>query len=235
MTNVAETTFGLVHGSWHGAWCWKLLQNELEEQGYKSIAMDLPIDNPDANFEDYADVVVDALKDESNLVLVGHSRAGNVLPRVAGRLATNKLIYLASSFEPATIGHPTDQEKKLVPTRNSRKFHESVLQVGDGLTIFDKQSAKELFFHDCPPEIQTWAADTLRLQRRFKDEPILDVWPKVPQDYIVCNDDKIVNPEWSRYAVNNWLHANLIEFPSGHSPFLSKPQQLAALLISLAE
>jgi pimeloyl-ACP methyl ester carboxylesterase len=196
--------------------------------------MDLPIDDPKANFDDYSAVVVDALKDEASVVLVGHSRAGNVIPRAASRLATSRLIYLCSSFEPATIGHPTKPESFVVPPRNSETFQQGVVEVGEGLTMFDTQLAKDLFFNDCSPEIQEWAANRLRPQRRSAVEPVLRNWPSVPQDYVVCSDDLVVNPEWSRYASTNWLGIQPIEFPSGHSPFLSKPQQLATMLISLA-
>ncbi|MDA9009342.1 alpha/beta fold hydrolase [Alphaproteobacteria bacterium] len=40
MTN--NTTFLLVHGSWHGAWCWKPVQESLAGLGFSSLAIDLP-------------------------------------------------------------------------------------------------------------------------------------------------------------------------------------------------
>lgn len=55
------TTFALVHGAWHGAWCWQRLTPELEERGHHVIAVDLPCDDPEAAFEDYADVAAQAL------------------------------------------------------------------------------------------------------------------------------------------------------------------------------
>ena len=42
------TTFALVHGAWHGAWCWDRLIPELENRGHSVIAMDLPSDDPAA-------------------------------------------------------------------------------------------------------------------------------------------------------------------------------------------
>ncbi len=231
----SEVTFGLVHGSWHGAWCWSLLQPELEVRGYKSLAMDLPIDDSESNFDDYADVVVDSLKDEAEVILVGHSRAGNVIPRAASGLATKKLIYLCGSFEPSTIGHPVKGEKGRIPIRNNQRFQQGLITLEGDLTLFDRHLAKELFFSDCFPEIKEWAADQLRPQRRSSEEPTLDIWPDTPQEYIICKDDLVVNPDWSRYVAVNWLGIKPIEIPGGHSPFLSKPQELASLLISLVE
>ncbi|GAC1387646.1 MAG: alpha/beta fold hydrolase [Candidatus Saccharimonadales bacterium] len=235
MTSNNEPTFGLVHGSWHGAWCWDFLQSELDTRGIQSVAMDLPIEDPTANFEDYADVVVDALKHEANIVLVGHSRAGNVIPRAAGRLATTKLIYLCSSFEPATIEHFNDLAHTVAPPRNSERFQQGIIDQGNGLTIFDQHVAKELFFNDCSPDIQEWATKQLRPQKRTPNEPSIREWPAVPQEYIICTGDRVVNPEWSKYVAHNWLGIETTELQSGHSPFLSKPAQLASMLISLAQ
>lgn len=229
-----EITFGLVHGSWHGAWCWKLLQDELAAMNYKSVAIDLPIDDPDADFDDYADVVAKSLEDETNSVLVGHSRAGNVIPRAAAKLATKGLIFLCSSFEPETIRHPVIAEKDLMPPRNNSRFDEGIIRLGSGLTRLDPHIAKELFYHDCPPDVQSWAAEQLRVQRRFRPEPILQAWPNIPQHYIMCRDDRVVNPEWSRYAAQEWLGIEPIEISGGHSPFLSRPRETAELLVALS-
>src|SRR3954471_22391695 len=57
-------TFALVHGAWHGKWCWERLVPELESRGHRAIAMDLPTDDPGATFETYADVVAEHLAPE---------------------------------------------------------------------------------------------------------------------------------------------------------------------------
>jgi len=41
-------TFGLVHGSWHGGWCWERLIPELEARGHRAVAVDLPAEDPAA-------------------------------------------------------------------------------------------------------------------------------------------------------------------------------------------
>ena len=55
------TTFVLVHGAGHGAWCWEKLTRELEARGQQAIVMDLPVSDPKATFEDYASVVVESV------------------------------------------------------------------------------------------------------------------------------------------------------------------------------
>ncbi len=47
-------TFALVHGAFHGAWCFELLENELHQRGESTFSMDMPIDDPDLGAADYA-------------------------------------------------------------------------------------------------------------------------------------------------------------------------------------
>lgn len=93
------TTFALVHGAWHGAWCWKRLAGELERRGHGVVAVDLPCDDPDATFAGYAAVVVDALGDTGDdVVLVGHSLGGfAAMAYAAGRPDSLAGLVLAGS------------------------------------------------------------------------------------------------------------------------------------------
>ena len=77
------TVFGLVHGAWHRGWHWHLLVAVLAARGYRSVAVDLPTEEPDAGAEEYAATVLDALAGEDDVVLVGHSLGGLVASVVA--------------------------------------------------------------------------------------------------------------------------------------------------------
>jgi pimeloyl-ACP methyl ester carboxylesterase len=91
------STFALVHGAWHGAWCWERFTPELEALGHRVITLDLPIDDGSASFDDYADVVCAALSDVvgDDLILVGHSLAGQIVPLVAAQRPLRRLVYLS--------------------------------------------------------------------------------------------------------------------------------------------
>jgi pimeloyl-ACP methyl ester carboxylesterase len=52
---------------------------------------------------------------------------------------------------------------------------------------------------------------------------------------VVCGEDRIVNPELSRRIARERLDADLVELPGGHSPFLSRPGELAAVLHEQSE
>lgn len=50
------TTFALVHGGFHGAWCWEQLSQLLQKDGHRVVTMDLPLEDSATTFDDYADV-----------------------------------------------------------------------------------------------------------------------------------------------------------------------------------
>ena len=97
-------TLILIHGAWHGAWCWQLLTPLLESQGIRVIAPDLPSMGADrapagdVTLESWARFVADVVEREANCVLVGHSRGGAVISRAAELVpdAIRRLVYLSA-------------------------------------------------------------------------------------------------------------------------------------------
>jgi pimeloyl-ACP methyl ester carboxylesterase len=83
-------TFALVHGAWHGAWCWEPLVRELESRGHRTIAVDLPCDDTAAGCAEYAATVIRALDGIEDAVVVGHSLGGLTIPLVPAK----RLVFL---------------------------------------------------------------------------------------------------------------------------------------------
>ena len=104
------STLALVHGAWHGAWCWEQLTPELEALGHRVIAMDLPCDDGAATFDDYADVVCDAVAGVpgKDLLLVAHSLGGQTAARVAARRLVRHVVYVCAV--PPVAGRSLAQE-----------------------------------------------------------------------------------------------------------------------------
>ena len=77
-------TFVLVHGAWHGAWCWGAVINQLEKLGDRAYAVDLPghgmnrVDRSKVTLESYVDSVAEFIErhDLKDVVLAGHSLGG---------------------------------------------------------------------------------------------------------------------------------------------------------------
>ena len=84
------STFVLIHGSWHGAWCWYKVIPRLERAGHRVIAPDLPSLGKDktpisrVSLRLWTESVCQVLDAETEpVVLVGHSRGGMVISEVA--------------------------------------------------------------------------------------------------------------------------------------------------------
>jgi hypothetical protein len=62
----------------------------------------------------------------------------------------------------------------------------------------------------------------------------LATWPQVESSSIVCRDDRALNPEWARVAARDRLGVAPIELDGAHSPFLTRPAELAQILDAIA-
>jgi pimeloyl-ACP methyl ester carboxylesterase len=225
--------FVLVHGAYHGAWCWDDLRTELERGGHSSTAVDLPNEDPDAGAERYVDEVLQAVPRRTDaVVMVGHSLAGLTIPIAAGRTRTSMTIYLCAllpvpglSWDAQRAGFGTEFEPS-----------EPAVAHDDGSASMPERAAIEVFFHDCPPDVaQAAAARLTRQQWKITQEMTpLRQWPAVRAAYILCRDDRMVSREYGRRAARLQLGIDPIELPGGHSPFLSRPRQLAQTLVRAA-
>lgn len=111
MNTKAKTQFVLVHGAWHGAWCWEKVIPLIEAKGHGVHTLDLPgLGSDETPLEDvslnaYVDAVVKLISDiEEKVVLLGHSMGGIVITQVAEKIPEqiSTLIYL-TAFSPVTV------------------------------------------------------------------------------------------------------------------------------------
>ncbi len=228
-------TFGLVHGAWHGAWCWERLVPELEIRGHEAVAVELPAEDPDAGLERYAELVAAALADHDDIVLVGHSLAGYSIPLVPSRRAVRHLVFLCA-FVPQSGSSVTDLYSRTDVFVPGFAGHTAVRE-GDGASYWpDLDAAARLLFHDASPEDARWAAQQLRPQvPRPRTDPFpLRTVPDVERTAILGRDERVIAPDWSRRIARAQLGVEPIELPGGHSPFLARPADLAAVLARLA-
>jgi pimeloyl-ACP methyl ester carboxylesterase len=225
-------TFGLVHGSQHGAWCWERLTPELVAWGHDVVAVDLPCDDPEATVATYATCVVDSLGDADDVVLVGHSLGSLTIPVVATMRPVRRLIFLCSV--PTGPGPAIDAELTSMVTP---EFAAAGRVVDDaGRESLADEDAIAVWYDDCSDEDAAWAVARLRPQsRRPLEEPSpLVEWPDVPVTVVLGRDDRCVNLDWAVPAATKRLGAPPRLMPGGHSPFLSRPAELADVLVEVA-
>ena len=223
-------TFGLVHGAYHGTWQWGPLVAELDRRGQRSVCVNLPIDDPDCGVLDYAASAAQAFEGIDDLVLVGHSLAGRVIPFAAELLPVRGLVFLAGAVQEGAFGP--------VPSGPSLLIAEADHTRGDdGLVRMPRSAVERYFYHDVPPSLRAWACTQIRPQaaRALGPERIARLDPKPPLAYIVCAADRAISPRWQRAVAAETLRVRPYELPGGHSPFLSRPDELAELLVIVAD
>ena len=226
------TTFGLVHGAGHGAWCWERLTPILEQAGHDVVAVDLPCEDNAATFSDYADIVARSLLGRERVVLVGHSLGGLTTPLVAARRPVERLVFLCALLPlPGRIPFGDEPE---APEATAPGL--TIDEHPDGTFTFSAAAAATHLYNRCSQADIAWAIPRLRRQSRNPNhEPCpLKAWPDVPRTYILATDDRIVGPDHARYIARTRGGMVPIEIDSDHSPFLSNVRALAALLLTFA-
>lgn len=202
-------TFSLVHGSWHGGWCWDLVRAELEARGHVVHAPDLPCEDIAAGVGDYAATVPAAD------VVVGHSLGGYTIPLVEARTH----VFLTAGVAGTGGG-------ALVPGFGHGQVQD---ELGRSYYPDPAVAAAELQY----PAEHAELASRLRRQAPLDTER-LEAVAVERLVYVVCSGDTVIRPEWQRWAAREFLGIEPIELDAGHSPMLERPRELAELLGALA-
>jgi len=102
-----------------------------------------------------------------------------------------------------------------------------------GLTFPDLDQTAEVFYADCDPAVQQWATRQLRPQSNaaFEEAVPAPAWKSIPSTYVVCADDRAIAPSAQR-EVFSTRTSQVVELDSSHSPFLSKPAELADIILT---
>ena len=243
------TTFVLVHGASHGSWCWDKVVPLLEAQGHSAIAVDLPgntygefdIPHSEVTLGTYAQHVCEVLDElDEPVVLVGHSLGGLTITQTAEYRPdkVKTLVYLTAvligpgeSFIPAEPRDPESMRKAL--NREGR----STLSDDLSTVIYDAASVRDLFFNDCSDDDFTWARSMLAPQPA---SPYIDLmqtteenFGRVPRVYIECLKDQAIPTEFQKLMYTKLPCQRVMTLDTGHSSFLSAPEDLVAHLVSV--
>lgn len=222
----------LVHGAWHGPWCWERVTPLLDAAGVPWLAPDLPscaraqegaglIDDVKA-----VEAALDALPGDEPAILLGHSYGGRVISEAGAHPRVGSLVYLTAFLtEPgedtAALGVPSMRAMLDFPAPST-----SIPKAGPG---------RDIFYNDCTDEQATWATERLR-PMFWGGDPVTPprlAWTQKPAIYVICSlDNAIPAPAQHRMAARA---RRSLKWETGHSPFLSRPELVAGLLIALAK
>jgi pimeloyl-ACP methyl ester carboxylesterase len=222
-------TFALVHGGGDVGWSWHLVERELRGLGHRTVAPDLPCDNPTASLVDYADAVIDAIDDRRDIIVVGHSYGGFTAPLVADRVGAEALVLVA-----AMIPAPGETPAAWWENTGHRQAVAEQAKLDGGLTGSDDPYVA--YYHDVPRPLAEMALSKARDESEvaYNTPWPLDAWPAVPTEFIVCSDDRLFPAGFMRRLVADRLGIVADEIPSSHSVALSRPRELAVLLDACA-
>lgn len=232
-------TFVLVHGAWHGGWCWKYVREALQAQGHNVFTPSLTglgdrvhLRNPDVNLTTHVTDIVNLIEYEEleDVILVGHSYAGHVVSWVADKVK-DRLAHVV--FLDAVL--PTDGEPFLAPGVGEGRVKdakEGYLMASAGMDFLGIPADHPL--HD-------WVA------RHLVEHPLPTLMETVtyenggtagvPKTFVRCTgnprmksgeDDPVwamteADPEWSYTTID-----------TGHDLMVTAPEETTAILLGIA-
>jgi pimeloyl-ACP methyl ester carboxylesterase len=226
----------------HGAWCFDRLIPELAKLGHQAVAMDLPghgkLRHERSTLAGYQQAVVDVLRPGD--VVVGHSLGcGAATLAVDAFPDVSHIVYLAGPLplegEPiftAFLGSVAADGTLQMSGGGAASFLEG--PDDDGRVTLSNENARQCFYHDCPPEIADWAVSRLVPQSvavlAIETMSAPGFWKlNPPRSFIRCDDDHAFPAEAADLQEQR-LGVEALHMSTSHSPFLSRPAELAALL-----
>ncbi|MEV4840183.1 alpha/beta fold hydrolase [Nonomuraea sp. NPDC049486] len=276
------STLVLVHGFWHGAWCWNEVVPHVVAGGRLTVAVDMaghglyarrprwsteqPY-NPEAVGTEVSPVADVTLDDAAELLtsqikrigggepvtVVAHSAAGPVLTRTAQRTPelVAHAVYLTAYMPASGVSAaaytrlPEAADDRVAPLLQGDPAQIGALRLDFATDdAVYRQGLREAFYGDVDPVLADAATGLLT-----PDGPIgvmlgattltRDGWGSVPRTYIVCTRDMAIRPGLQAKFVAEADAAfpdnptSVVTLDASHSPFLSKPGELADLLIPL--
>lgn len=234
-------TIVLVHGAFHGGWCWDRVLPGLADAGLAVVAVDLPghgVGDPGpvgdlAADADHVRTVLDGV--DGPVVLVGHSYGGAVITEAAaGRTDVCRLVYLAAVVPDVgeSIGGASAE---IDPGAASMTITEAFVPNADGTAVrVADHAVRDIFYHDCSDADVEFARERLSEQSTASFAATLTgaAWREMPSTYVLCTDDRTVPVPVQR--ANAARTTTTVELPTSHSPFFSAPAALVGVLAGIA-
>lgn len=229
----SPATVVLVHGAWHGPWCFDKVVEGLETRGVPTLCADRrrgePLVGADDSDENERMVREQMAGVEGPIVLLGHSFGGIAITTAAlDDERVKHLVYLTAIMPDAEGGMPAslvspDTVGAIVPGE-------------DGTATVREEAIQPVFYHQCSEEDVTRAKSLLVPDDMHgaapPPRPRALAYETIPTTYVVCTEDRCLTPEGQREQARR--ATRIAEWPTDHSPFFSRPDLMVDLLDSLA-
>ncbi len=212
-------TFVLLPGAGSDSWYWHLVAPELEAAGHDVVAVDFPVTDDSAGFEEYRDAALAAIGVRRDLVVVAQSLAGFTAPLIARRVPVDLIVLVAAMV-------PSPGETAGDWWSNTGHTEARVPGASD--------DPVEVFLHDVPADVAAESEHHVFPQSAgpFGRPYPLARWPDVPTRFLLCRDDRFFPAEFQRRVVRERLGIVPDEMEGGHLPALAHPHELAQRLLA---
>ena len=233
------STYLLIHGAWHGGWCWRKVVPLLEAKGHKVLAPDLPGHGDDrtatasVTLKSYADRICEIAGAQTEpVILAAHSmggiaitQAGENCPKRFGALVY-VCAFLPRNGDSLMTSATQDQGSMVNPSTTE--------QHADGTISFKSEYSREAFYGNCSDDDVAFAQSRLCAQSGAPfGTPLVTTgerWGRIPRYYIECARDRAITLKLQRDMQKASPCREAFSIDTDHSPFFSAPEQLADIL-----
>jgi len=232
------STFVMVHGGGHGGWCWKPTAQLLRRRGHEVHTPTLTgfgerchLDVSQVTFETFVEDIANVLyfEDLTDVILVGHSMGGCIIPRVAQRVPDRirRVIWLAAVVN-------VDGESLLQAVPQNEWTARAVTLGEDGTAHTDEELILDANIHDGTPEQKQFVRE---YQRPYPPHALVEpgrlsefLALGIPTGYILTLDDRTILPEVQRKFPGRLSGCQYAEVPGGHDCMITQPEAVADTL-----
>ena len=233
------STYLLIHGAWHGGWCWRKVVPLLEAKGHKVLAPDLPGHGDDktatasVTLKSYVDRICEIASAQTEpVILAGHSMGGVAITQ-AGENCPKQIralvyvcAFLPRNGDSLMTWATQDQGSMVNPSTTE--------QLADGTIVFKPEFSREAFYGNCSDDDAAFAQSRLCSQSA---EPLgtalqttAERWGRIPRYYIECTRDRAITLGLQREMQKASPCRDTLSIDTDHSPFFSAPEKLADIL-----
>lgn len=211
----ASRALVLVHGAWHGSWCWEKLTPILAAASIRAVTIELPFTSFEADVEA---ICCEVNTIGSDVVLCGHSYGGRLISTAAKSLANvSHLVYVSAQVLNA---------RQLKDIRNNPR--------PTSTAVPDESTIRKVYYNECSDAVIRSALARFRTMesvpgglRGLDSRP----WQTKTATYVICTRDRAIDVSRQRtMAANVTYQAELV---ADHAPFYSAVPQLSDLLMKL--
>ena len=236
------STYVLVHGAWHGGWCWQKIVARLQSQGHTAVAPDMPGRGRDAKaiasvtFSDIVKRVHDAIDAQREPVtLVGHSYGGAIITQASEKRAAKikSLVYVTGFL----LGHGLSLMNLAEQDEDSHLGGQVEFSpLGDTATV-KSAALRDCFYGHCSDDDFEQARALLGPEAiagmRTPMQTSAEGFGRLPRYFVECSRDHAISPRLQKRLYTDLPCERIYSLDTDHSPFFSAPDALSEILTAV--